>query len=297
MKRTITYNIDKENNNQTIQSYLKEKRYTHNVIVNLKKTENGIMLNNEWAYVNSKLSAGDILRINLIENNKETSIVPVNIPLPIVYEDEDILIVNKPSNMPVHPSQNNYDNTLANGILFYFKEQNMDFTFRCINRLDRDTTGLTIIAKNSLSGGILSQDVAKRKINRTYLAICYGQINDEGIIDKPIGRKDNSTIERMVRIDGEKAITHYKKLAYNENQNCSLVELKLETGRTHQIRVHMNHIGHPLPGDFLYNPDYSLINRQALHSYSLDFIHPVTNEKMHFHAELPADMKCIFPSF
>lgn len=297
MKRTITYIIKKEFNNYSILSFLKAQGFTHNVIVTLKKTENGILQNDKWAYVNNTLSTGDTLSLNLIEEVKKTTIVPVNLPLDILYEDEDILIVNKPSDMPIHPSQNNYENTLANAILYYFMQQNEEFTFRCINRLDRDTTGLTIIAKNSLAAGILSQQVSARNIHRKYLAICSGKLEQPDTIYAPIGRKDDSTIERMVRQDGEKAITHYRPLMYNRDYDCTLVELQLETGRTHQIRVHMKHIGHPLPGDFLYNPDYTIIKRQALHSYSLDFVHPITKEKMHFQADLPSDLKCIFPDY
>ena len=294
MRRELTFTITKEFHNKTIHQFLKEQEYPHQVIVQLKKTTNGIMINGRWAYVNDKLSEGDKLNLTLIEEICDTSTLAIATDFGVIYEDEDILIVDKPANMPIHPSMNHHEGTLANGLLYYYKERQEDFTFRCINRLDRDTTGLTIIAKHMLSAGILSRNVGARKIHRTYQAICKGQIPEEGTIDAPIARVEDSTIERCVDYEhGESAITHFKRLAYIEDKDLSLVELRLETGRTHQIRVHLKYIGHPIIGDFLYHPDYTYISRQALHSSSLEFIHPITKEKMHFHAPLHRDMQCI----
>lgn len=298
MKRIIEYNIKEQYNNYTIERFLKENGYSHSVIVSLKKTTKGIMLNDVWAYTNNRLKTGDTLVISIIENDTNPDILPVNIPIDIIYEDEDILVVNKPADMPIHPSINNHENTLANALMYYFNSQNESFTFRCINRLDRDTTGLTIIAKHNLSAAILGSQVANRQIKRTYLAICEGKVPDSGTIDAPIARCDGSTIERCVNFEcGEKAVTHYNLCEYDSINNLSLIRLNLETGRTHQIRVHMKYEGFPLIGDFLYNPSYSFIKRQALHSYSLDFTHPVTKEKMHLTAPLPGDMKCLFTSY
>ncbi len=294
MKRQLRYIITEKDQNSTIEFFLKSQGFSHHVMVQLKRTQNGIMRNGVWAYTNERLNEGDILDISLVEDGLSSDIEPVELDFKIVYEDEDILVVDKPAGMPIHPSINNHDNTLANALLYYFKSKGESFVFRCINRLDKDTTGLTIIAKHSLSAGILSQMVSARQIKRTYLAIVEGLPEDAGTVDAPIARKDNSTIERCVDwANGERAVTHYKRLSYSKEKDLSLIELKLETGRTHQIRVHMKHIGHPLIGDFLYNPDYEYINRQALHSASLEFIHPITQEKMHFTAPLHGDMKCI----
>lgn len=294
MIRRLNYKITKEFHNKTIEQFLKAEGFPHQVIVQLKKTTEGILLNGHWAYVSEKLSEQDILLLTLIEDINDTSIESIPMDIPIVYEDEDILIVDKPANMPIHPSMNHHEGTLANGLLYYYKNKGENFTFRCINRLDRDTTGLTIIAKHMLSAGILSRMVSKREIHRTYQAICQGCVPEEGTIDAPIARAADSTIERCVdEQQGERAITHFRRLEYIKDKNLSLVELKLETGRTHQIRVHMQHIGHPIIGDFLYHPDYRYMNRQALHSASLEFIHPITKEKMHFHAPLHRDMQCI----
>jgi len=212
------------------------------------------------------------------------------LPLEIIYEDEDLLVINKTAGMPIHPSQGNYDNTLANACAYYFQQKGEPFTYRCINRLDRDTTGLLILARHAYSASLLSSMVAKREIHREYLALATGLVPDFGMIEAPIARVDGSTISREVNFEtGEFARTHYKRLEYKNGY--SLVSLKLDTGRTHQIRVHMKFIGHPLPGDFLYNPDYSVIQRQALHSYRLTFTHPITGAPLQFTAPLPADMQ------
>ncbi len=298
MERKLNYQITEEFHNKTIEQFLKHQEFPHQVLVQLKKTKEGILLNGIWAYVNQKLSLGDTLSLHLVEEITESSIVPLPVPLDIVYEDEDLLIIHKPANMPIHPSMNHHEDTLANGLTYYFKEQGLDFTFRCINRLDRDTSGLTIVAKHMLSAGILSRQVSKREIKRSYLAICSGSTEKTGTISAPIARKNNSAIEREVNFSiGESAITHYKTLAYDEEKDLSLVELHLETGRTHQIRVHMKYIGHPLIGDFLYHPDMTFCNRQALHSASLTFLHPISKKEMHFASPLPEDLKCIFQNF
>ena len=298
MERKLEYIISEKFHNKTIEQFLKAAEFPHQAIVQFKKTTNGILRNGVWAYVNERLCVGDTLQLHLIEDRTDTSIQPIPMNLPIVYEDEDIIIVDKPANMPIHPSMNHHEGTLANGLLHYYQSQGQEFTFRCINRLDRDTSGLTIVAKHLLSAGILSRQVSVRAISRTYRAIVQGEIPENGTIDAPIGRVDGSTIERYVDyLNGERAVTHYKRLSYDAENDLSLVELHLETGRTHQIRVHMKHIGHPIIGDFLYNPDYRFCNRQALHSAALEFVHPITKEKMHFASSLPEDLKCIFQDF
>ncbi len=296
MERKLEYIITDEFHNKTIEQFLKALDFPHQAIVQLKKTHEGILRNGTWAYVNEKLRTGDILRLHLVEDVAESSIEPLYVPLSIVYEDEDLLVIDKPSNMPIHPSMNHHEGTLANGLMYYFKEQGQEFTFRAINRLDRDTSGLTIVAKHLLSGGILSRQVSTKEIHRTYRAICQGILPESGTIDAPIARAEDSTIERCVDFEkGERAVTHFTRIAYDAEKKLSLVELRLETGRTHQIRVHLKHLGHPIIGDFLYNPDYTYCKRQALHSASLTFVHPITQKEMHFSSPLPEDLKCIFP--
>ena len=224
---------------------------------------------------------------------------PVDLPLDIIYEDEDIIVLNKAAGMPIHPSMANYENSLANALAYYYEKQGKPFIFRCTNRLDRDTSGLTIVAKHLVASSILSDAVAKKEVRREYLAICSG-IPDPttGTIDAPLARVDGTILAREVDFScGDRAITHYKvEKALNDH---ALVSLQLETGRTHQIRVHMKYIGYPLIGDYLYNPDMRYMKRQALHSYRMSFIHPITKEPMTFTAALPQDMEdaliCLCP--
>lgn len=286
MNRVLTYEITAEQAGTKIGDFLRTAGYSRHVIIHLKKTENGILLNGEWAYVGQFLKEEDHLEIRIIESESSEQIVPAELPLDIVYEDEDLLIINKPADMPIHPSINNYDNTLANALMWYYQQKGETFVYRCINRLDRDTTGLLIVAKNMLSGGILSDMSKKREIHREYLAIAEGEVPQEGVIDAPIARKEESVIERCVDFEkGDRAVTHYWRLDYRNGY--SLVRLKLETGRTHQIRVHMKYIGYPLTGDYLYNPDYRILDHQALHSWKLAFRHPVTGAQMQFKADPP----------
>ena len=289
-KRTLQYRITESDTYSNIHELLKAHGYSSTVIRHLKETENGIQRNGVWSRVYEPLCSGDTVTILLTEEASSENIVPTPLPLDIVYEDEDLLIINKPAGMPIHPSQGNYDNTLANACAYYFQQKGEPFTYRCINRLDRDTTGLLIIARHAYSASLLSSMVAKREIHREYLALATGLVPDSGVIEAPIARVDGSTIEREVNFEtGEFARTHYRRLEYKNGY--SLVSLKLDTGRTHQIRVHMKYIVHPLPGDFLYNPDYSMIRRQALHSYRLTFTHPITGKELQFTAPLPDDMK------
>ena len=243
MNRIFEYLITPSDVPCTVGEYLKKKGYSRQIIIHLKKTEHGILQNGEWAYVRTPLVPGDVLKITLLEESASEHILPVPMEPDIVYEDEDLLVVNKPFDMPVHPSIHNYDNTLANGMAYYFQQKGETFIFRCINRLDRDTTGLLILAKNALSASILSNDMKARKIHRTYQAVVSRiPVPASGTIDAPIARKEDSAIERCVDFEkGEPAVTHYRTLETKEN--LALVELSLETGRTHQIRVHMQHMG------------------------------------------------------
>ncbi len=292
MNRLLTFTIDSQYNNVILGDFLRDIGCSRHVIIHLKQTENGILLNGKWVYVTTVLSTGDIVTLHIIEEQSSENIVPTKMDLNIIYEDEDILVINKPANTPIHPSQNNYANSLANGCAFYYKEQNLPFVFRCINRLDRDTTGLVLLAKNMYSSCILAIMLKNRDIHREYLAVVEGRLDLSGTINAPIARKEGSVIERCVDFNhGQTAITHYSLLDYKNGY--SLASIVLETGRTHQIRVHMKHINHPLPGDFIYNPNYSHINRQALHSHGLNFVHPVTKKAMEFRAPLPDDMQLL----
>lgn len=296
MTRTIQYKIEEQHNGKCISMFLKEKEYSRAVIIELKKTKTGIQKNGTWASVNEILNTGDILEICLTEQGASENIVPKELQLDILYEDEDILVVNKPYDTPIHPSVNNYNNTLANGVVHYYQQQNKPYIFRCINRLDRDTTGVTILAKNLISASILSKRMKERGLSRTYVAFVEGITKEEGTIDLPIGREEGTIIKRKIdEKEGKHAVTHYCKLEelQVEGKAVSVVALQLETGRTHQIRVHMASIGHPLLGDFLYNESNHMLTRQALHAASCAFYHPITGEYKRITAPLPKDMEML----
>ena len=291
MKRAINYIIEKEDEGRKISGFLRGRGYSYQNLVELKKIPESVVLNGEPVFLNARLNAGDALKIRIIETESSEHIPPADIPLDIVYEDGDIIVLNKPAGMPTHPSRNNYDNTLANGLAKYFRDQGEDFVFRCTNRLDRDTSGLILVSKHMVSASIMGDMVRERRFSREYLAICKGSVTpNAGTIDVPLGRKSGSIIERCVDFEnGERAVTHYEVV--KEASGHSLVKLKLDTGRTHQIRIHMKYLGFPLIGDYLYNPDYERMNRQALHSYRIEFDHPVTGEHMKFTCPLPEDMR------
>lgn len=294
MERIFRYEISDSVEGLRIEQFLKQLGYSRQCLIRLKRQEDGVLADGKPRFLNQPLKAGEQLTVRLADEESSEKIPPVRLPLDIVYEDEDILVINKAAGMPIHPSMNNYTNSVANGLAWYFKEQGEEFVFRCVNRLDRDTSGLTVIAKNLLSSCILSSMVGRKELEREYRAIVRGHVEPpEGTIDAPLVRKPGSIIEREVDFErGERAVTHYKVL--KEMSGYSLVSLVLETGRTHQIRVHMKYLGYPLIGDYLYNPDMERIGRQALHSYRLRFFHPVTEKLMEFTAPLPQDMQQVF---
>ena len=294
MNRTLTYEINSEYAGYSIDKYLKSQGYSSANITAIKKMPNNVVIDGEWVHMNRKLHAGEILTVNISEDNSSEKIPPVKIDLDIVYEDDDIIVINKPAGLPIHPSLNHYEDSLANGLAYYYEAQDKPFIFRCANRLDKNTSGLTVIAKHLVSGNILSTMVKNREFHREYYAIVRGHLNEpEGTIDAPIGRVDDSIITRQVDFEnGERAVTHYKVI--DEKKGHSLISIHLETGRTHQIRVHFKYIGHPLIGDHLYNPDFEYMTRQALHSHKISFVHPITKKAMEFIAPLPDDMNFIY---
>ena len=310
MQRILKYIISENTTPVTILDFLKKEGFSRHILSSMKNTPNTIILNGERGFGRSVLKPQDHLIVTVPETESGENIIRTKMDLNIIYEDEDILVINKPTDMPVHPSAGNYENTLANGIAWYFAEKGEDFVYRCINRLDRDTTGALILAKNPLSAAILSVQMKKRQILRTYLALVDGLLPDSGTINAPIARMEGSVITREVNFEtGESAITHYERLA--AGKEYSLAELHLETGRTHQIRVHMKYIGHTLFNDERYGGNeilkgttsskykqfvdncFAICPRQALHAKTLGFVHPSTGEEMFFDSEIPADMTAL----
>lgn len=281
--KNIEIKIDRELSGKTVKEILFGKlNLSARLVTRLKRT-GGITVNSNPATVRKELSDGDILKV-VTEDGQSENIVPNNIPLDIVYEDEDILLINKPAGMPVHPSFRHYEGTLANAVMY--KYRNQDFTFRAVSRIDKDTTGLVLIALNGFSADFLCRQMRERKINKTYLAVCCGVPKDSsGKIEAPIMRENDSVIKRIVAENGQCALTEYEVVS--TDGVYSVIKAFPHTGRTHQIRVHMSHIGTPIYGDFIYGteiPDEPM----RLHCSSLQFAHPSTGEVMTFNAEPPS---------
>lgn len=289
MDRIFHYQITENERGTTVLDFLRKKGFSRHILSSMKADKEALTRNGQRIGGREQLLAGDYFRVRLLETVDSDGIVPVSMPLSILYEDEDILVINKPADMPVHPSIGNYTNTLANGVAAYLDAKDEHSPFRCINRLDRDTSGALILAKNAFSAAVLSTQMRNRQIRRTYLAVVEGITPPNGTISAPISRVDDSVIERHVDfLRGEPAVTHYERLEVKNEH--SLLEIHLETGRTHQIRVHMGYIGHPLPADYLYHPVYDCFKRQPLHSLQLEFRHPVTDKSMCLLAPVSEDM-------
>ncbi|MCD8338480.1 MAG: RluA family pseudouridine synthase [Lachnospiraceae bacterium] len=349
MDRTIRYQIQKEDAGIRVEQFLRHRFYSRQNLAQLKK-EGATWRNGQACPLKQTLSCGDILEVRILEDSCSENIPAAAIPLSIVYEDEDILVVNKPAGLPMHPSRDNFYYSLANAVMYYYRNSGR-FVFRCTNRLDRDTSGLTVIAKHPVSASVLGSmvkskgDGSRPVMEREYLAIACGAVTPaDGTICAPLARKENAlslhafhpvaaperSIERCIDFEhGERAVTHYRVL---ETKNgYSLLSLLLETGRTHQIRVHMAYLGYPLAGDYLYHPacraaatctfpaaqlqiqespknegttsistqipsvtvpmELTGISRQALHAYRLAFPHPMTGKRLEFTAPLPEDMQ------
>lgn len=371
MERTFTYRITEKDAGQSVRSFLRLHGYSRHILSSMKVLPQAVLRNGQAVYMNHTLVTGDILTTTLRDPFFSANIIPAEVPFEIVYEDPDLLIVNKPAGIAIHPAINHPADTLANGIALYYKKKGIPYVFRCLNRLDRDTTGLLVLAKNALAASILGQYLHAREghssflssnhpssdqpffsseehqlpsdhqplpypkdswnqgsssqqspppdpklardqktscdhrsaglFQRTYLAIVEGKPPAFETIDLPIGRKEGSLIERCIDpVHGSPAVTHFKVLQTLECEHApdqmSVVELCLETGRTHQIRVHMSAAGYPLIGDSLYNPhpaSAGLLNRQALHSWKLQLTHPITGKVLSFQAEIPEDLKLL----
>ncbi len=301
MDRTIEYVINEQDTAASggkglrADIFLRRQGYSAHTLARLRQLPDSLLLNGEPVHMNHELTAGDRLSVRIREPKASFAITPVDLPLDILYEDDDLVVVNKPAGMPTHPSYRNRDNSLANALAYHYQDQETPFVFRCCNRLDKDTSGLTLAARNFLCGSILSEDGRQRMIRREYLGIVRGSLTDAGLdasgtIDIPLSRKSGSILERIPDPEhGERAITHYRIVT--EKNGYTLLSFVLETGRTHQIRIHMKTLGFPLVGDYLYNPEKSdRIHRQALHAYRLSFLQPLTKEPLSFTAPMPEDM-------
>lgn len=280
-----------KNINQILsQEFNISSRLSHKLLLLKQIFCNGIFIDTR-----NPVDVGDIITVNLDFEEANDNIIPLNMELDIIYQDQGFLILNKPAGIAVHPSILHYNNSISNGVKFYFDKIGLHKKIRPVNRLDLNTSGLIVFAKNEYIQECLIKQMNNHTFQKEYVAIVAGTFkNKSGIINLPIGRKENSIIERCISENGQNAITEYEVL--QEYDNMSLVKCILKTGRTHQIRVHMSAIGHPLIGDSLYGSTSNLINRQALHSYKISFIHPVTKNKITLSSDMPIDMKKVLNS-
>lgn len=288
----LSYQIDKDEHYDNVLHVLKEQFLLSDRLITKLKKANKIYLNDLQTYTKKSVTVGDTVSVLIDFEEDNSNIVASNIPLNIIYEDDYLLVINKPANIAIHPSILHFDNSLSNGVKFYFDKLGLKKKIRIVNRLDRNTSGIVVFAKNEYIQECLIKQMKTKELKKEYLAIAKGVLESKsGTLNFPIARKEGSIIERTVSSDGDSAITHYDVV--KEFNNLSLVHIVLETGRTHQIRVHFSYIGHPILGDTLYGSPPKLINRQALHSYKLTFIHPVTKKVVSLEAPLPNDIKNI----
>ena len=261
------------------------------VVRRIKWLPDGILV--DGARVNTRFCPreGQVLSVRLDDPERRSGIVPAPGPVDILYEDGDMVVLNKAPGVSVHPGPGHFDDTLGNFLLHHYDLEGETADFHPVHRLDRGTSGLLAAAKHPHAQEVLKNQLHTNAFRRTYLAVCEGVPKPgEGTIQVPLGPKPGSLMEQMVRPDGKFARTRYKVL--EEYEGRALVELELDTGRTHQIRVHMAHIGHPLTGDFLYGrEDKALIGRPALHSARLELCHPISGERLTFAAPVPQDME------
>ena len=259
------------------------------VVRTAKKYPDGILLDGVHTTTADSARPGQVLSI-LISDREDGDLEPAEGPVEFVYQDEDMLVINKAAGVAVHPSPGHHTDTLGNFLTDYYKKQGIPFVFRPANRLDRGTSGLMVAARHAHAQELLKHQLHTGAFKRIYLAVCQGVPRQEkGVVDMPIGRAEGSVLQRKVRADGARAVTHYQVMEIHGDR--SLVRLELETGRTHQIRVHMAWLGCPLVGDFLYGvEDKALIGRTALHSWQLSVTQPLTGERLELTAPLPEDM-------
>ena len=285
MGRNIEYRIEKEYDGQKVLTFLKrEVRASARLIRQLKRVENGITLNGEHIRTVDMMHAGDILRLSLPDDSEENVASPLECPLTVLYEDDDLLVVDKPAGLPLHPSHNHPGDTLANAVAYYLSKKGKSAVFRAVGRLDRGTSGIVVCALNKYTAARLSGNVYKE-----YMAVAEGIYEGDGVIDKPIYRPDPIITLRTVDDRGERAVTEWKAISHHNGR--TLLQIHLQTGRTHQIRVHFASLDTPLTGDTMYGTPSDEISRQALHCCMCRFTHPVTGEEITLNSPLPEDIQ------
>lgn len=296
MENNLLYRVKEQYDNLKLRDYLKHYENLSSRMIKSAGIQKRIKVNGKVEKLNYIVKLGDEISFNITKEESQ-NIMPEPMELDIVFEDIDLIVVNKSPNMVVHPTKSHPYGTLANGLMYHFKETNQNCIVRLVSRLDMDTSGLIMIGKNQHAHMVLSRDMQENKVVKEYLAIIHGNLeNKSGTIDLPIGRRTEDSIKREVLEEGQRSITHYEVL--ESYPKGDLVRLRLETGRTHQIRVHLSHLGHPIFGDVLYGEEEKeLIDRQALHAYRLEILHPKTREKLELQCDLPEDMKNLIENY
>ncbi len=285
----LEFNVKKEEEGLALSEYLRNVGELSSRFIKKAIREGRISVNKNIERLSYKLKVGDIIEAQ-INREEEQNIIPEKMELKIIYEDKDIIVVDKPKGIVVHPTKRHFSGTLSNGLLYYFKEKGENSIVRLVNRLDMDTSGLILVAKNSYSHMALSRDMVKDEFVKSYLAVVHGNFDvKSGVIDKPIYRVGEGTIKRIIDDRGQRSITRFQVIDnYND---ADLVKLTLETGRTHQIRVHLSSMGHPIFGDSIYGEEeVEYIDRQALHAYRLEFPHPTSREIIKLESQIPEDI-------
>lgn len=289
----LKYVVKEDNKYVNLREVLKAYfNISDRLLLKLKKSEK-ILLNGSPTFLDKNLSADDEIIVNLDFEENDSNIVPTKMSLDILYEDDSYIVINKASNTPVHPSMLHYEDSLSNGLKYYFDSIGLKRKIRPVNRLDKDTSGIVIFAKNEYIQNCLVHQMKTKEFKKEYIAVCNGIFKEKsGTINLPIARKEGSIIERCVDANGDASVTHYEVLKELDDK-LSVVKCILETGRTHQIRVHMAAIGHPLLGDTLYGDKtniYSKYARQQLHAYNVTFMHPISKEIVSYTAPIPDDL-------
>ena len=285
----LEYIVTKNTNHTIVKQVLKSEFYISDRLILKLKRANKIYINGLPTHINSNINLNDLVSVDINFEEETENIIPVKMNLDILYEDDSLLIINKPHNTPVHPSQNHFEDSLSNGVKYYFNSINLKRKIRPVNRLDKDTSGIVIFAKNEYIQECLIKQMKTNKFKKEYFALVDGIVCDKiQTVIAPIARKADSIIERCISPDGDYAETEIELV--NTFSNYSLIKCILKTGRTHQIRVHTKHINHPILSDTLYGNSSPLISRQALHAYKVEFIHPVSKKIIEVTCTLPQDM-------
>lgn len=288
----INYTI--QENDKTVKAILSEKLHFSKRLMRKLEMQDRVLVNGKPVRLNKSVFAEDLITVMFGDEQDEYD--AVDIPIDVLHEDDDLLIVNKPPYIVVHPTKSHFNNTIANGVAYYYESQGVKRKVRFVNRLDMNTSGIVIIAKNAYVHNELSKQLRINRIEKRYYAVVEGVVDeDKGTVNEPICRLNDDDVIRVVSSEGKESITHYEVI--ERYMDASLLRLSLDTGRTHQIRVHMKHIGHPVIGDVLYGNESGLIGRQALHCYEMRFMHPISKEMLTVKAPVPEDMNELIQAY